>query len=252
VVIASVTPGVTATEMADILRDFAMFDGDMSIDNTMIDHDENPSVDGVYAAISLSYANGDVVRYAINPNDMGEFTCETENAIAGYIQQEVDAGRTILSSTPYFESKFIPSPPANFCGDAIVDTTPYACDDGGTDDGDGCSAICEIEDPQPPYLIGLDTDLDGEADILDADLDGNLDLPVDVSCNFPIDYVFDLIADVPGQHTYFGGSMPQGMSLGQGSGRITYNPPCSDAGQSFVAAFNADNGPALAINFRVE
>lgn len=47
-------------------------------------------------------------------------------------------------------------PPGPFCGDGIVNEPSEQCDDGNNIDGDGCSAICEIEDlPPPPSPSGL-------------------------------------------------------------------------------------------------
>lgn len=43
-----------------------------------------------------------------------------------------------------------PEPPVNVCGDNVLNMGVEECDDGNLIDGDGCSSICEIEEPVPP------------------------------------------------------------------------------------------------------
>ena len=38
----------------------------------------------------------------------------------------------------------VPGTP-HFCGDGVIDRAHETCDDGNTDDGDGCSASCSLE-----------------------------------------------------------------------------------------------------------
>lgn len=77
------------------------------------------------------------------------------------------------------------------CGDATVGASE-GCDDGNVDDGDGCSAVCQVEPyygcmgSGPSVCSPLDTDSDGMSDLdeaklgydpsqADADMDGILD-----------------------------------------------------------------------------
>jgi len=41
------------------------------------------------------------------------------------------------------------------CGDGILDAPEEQCDDGNTEAGDGCSSVCQLEDPifHPPYSL---------------------------------------------------------------------------------------------------
>jgi len=86
-------------------------------------------------------------------------------------------------------------------------------------------------------VVGIDRDGDGIADWIDADGDQVLDGPYNVGCTAPFPWEGTLIVDPAGEHTFFASNMPQGMGLDQGSGAILYNPPCSDAGQTFRPTF---------------
>lgn len=50
--------------------------------------------------------------------------------------------------TPILNSvtiEYLPASPAPFCGDGIINQASEQCDDGNNQDGDGCSANCQIE-----------------------------------------------------------------------------------------------------------
>ncbi len=54
-----------------------------------------------------------------------------------------------------------------FCGDGAIDLGEV-CDDGNLLDGDGCSAVCKLEGPQPEICDdGIDNDEDGRTDCAD-------------------------------------------------------------------------------------
>jgi hypothetical protein len=103
-------------------------------------------------------------------------------------------------------------------------------------------------------IIGLDTNLDGKVDVIDSDGDHVLDTVIGVACNDPYGAVqYQIIAESPIAHpNYFGSGMPAGMSLHQGTGVITYDPPCSDAGQLFSPTFYISGAEFhMSIPFRV-
>jgi len=103
-------------------------------------------------------------------------------------------------------------------------------------------------------IIGLDTNLDGEVDVIDSDGDHVLDTVIGVACNDPYGArQFQIIAESPLAHpNYFGSGMPAGMSLDQGTGVITYDPPCSDAGQTFDPSFQISGAEyGMTIGFHV-
>ncbi|MCA9603310.1 MAG: hypothetical protein KC417_14860, partial [Myxococcales bacterium] len=61
----------------------------------------------------------------------------------------------------------------NVCGDGVPDGTVETCDDGNGQDGDGCSAGCQIEtswrcDGAPSSCERVDTDDDGVPEDGDA------------------------------------------------------------------------------------
>jgi len=88
-----------------------------------------------------------------------------------------------------------------------------------------------------PRIVGIDRDGDGIADWVDADEDNVLDGPYNVSCSAPFAWEGTLIVSPPGDYTFFGSGLPQGMVLLAGSGEVHYDPPCSDAGQMLSAGF---------------
>ena len=57
------------------------------------------------------------------------------------------------------------------CGDGVITDAEEACDDANTDDGDGCSSACEVEEgwicEGEPSVCERDSDLDGRIDELD-------------------------------------------------------------------------------------
>ena len=85
--------------------------------------------------------------------------------------------------------------------------------------------------------MGIDYDGDGIADNVDADGNGVLDNAIGIDCNFPYPYEFWLIAENAGENpTYTGVDMPQGMGVAP-DGKIGYDAPCSDSGQTFIPGF---------------
>ena len=103
-------------------------------------------------------------------------------------------------------------------------------------------------------IIGLDTNMDGRVDIIDADGDHVLDTVVGVACNDPYGArEFQLIAESPLAHpNYFGSGLPAGMGVDAGTGVIIYDPPCSDAGQYFTPVFGISGmTDGMTIQFRV-
>jgi len=104
-------------------------------------------------------------------------------------------------------------------------------------------------------IIGLDINMDGQVDIVDADGDHILDgPPVGVACNDPYGaFQFKIIAESPRPSpSYTGSGLPAGMSINSGTGVITYDPPCSDAGQVFTpAVYISGMNWSMDISFRV-
>jgi len=105
-------------------------------------------------------------------------------------------------------------------------------------------------------IYGIDMNGDGIADAVDADEDGDIDSPISVSCSAPFPYEHTLIVDPPGNFTYFGVDLPEGMGLSQGTGVIGYVPPCSDVGQShsvgFYASGQSQTTPLVTVSYNVE
>jgi len=87
-----------------------------------------------------------------------------------------------------------------FCGDNILDELYEDCDDGNTEDGDGCSNTCLIEEPPEPECTDVDQDgysiEGGDCGLVDCD-DANLDVnpgarevcynQIDDDCDYLID-----------------------------------------------------------------
>ena len=88
-----------------------------------------------------------------------------------------------------------------------------------------------------PRIVGIDYNHDGVADNVDADGNGVLDNVINASCTAPFPYKMDLIVSPAGTYNYFGTGMPAGMGVDSGTGQIVYDPPCSNAGQTFTPAF---------------
>jgi len=103
-----------------------------------------------------------------------------------------------------------------------------------------------------PQIVGIDYDGDGIADNVDANHDGILDNTINASCTAPFPYKMNLIVSPSGTYNYFGTGVPQGMGVDSGTGQIVYDPPCSDAGQTFTPAFYV-NGMTTSVEttFRV-
>jgi cysteine-rich repeat protein len=72
----------------------------------------------------------------------------------------------------------------NVCGDGVIGPAE-GCDDGNTNPGDGCDAVCLIEDP-PPEAIFCGNKIYECGDTLDNDMDGLIDLD-DPECTTPCD-----------------------------------------------------------------
>lgn len=101
------------------------------------------------------------------------------------------------------------------CGNDIIEEGEE-CDDGNTQDGDGCSSICEIEPPQPPQpqddVDVVCSDSSTTIDILDNDFDPDSNL-------FPPDVT---ITDQPDN-----GSI---TNINSTTGAVTYDPDDSFIG----------------------
>jgi hypothetical protein len=125
----------------------------------------------------------------------------------------------------------------------FLEEEPPAC---GVDaSGDGQVSIgevqkiinCFLENCPAPVLVGLDTNGDGIAEIVDADGNGTLDGKFSADCSASAPISVRLIALYEGPNPVFlASNMPQGMSLDPG-GRITYQPSCADEGSTFTPSF---------------
>lgn len=111
--------------------------------------------------------------------------------------------------------------------------------------GDGAVSIGEVQkvincflgDCPAPVLVGLDTDGDGEAEIVDADADGVLDASFPADCAASAPFSLRIIARYAGPAPVFQASgLPAGMTL-HPDGRITYLPSCADEGTTFSPGF---------------
>lgn len=87
--------------------------------------------------------------------DEGE-ECDDNNTIN---ETECDYGDQVCDDTTYCNAEgtaYLTSlPSGGYCGDGVNDTSDEECDDGNTADGDGCSAICEIEEAIPECGNGV-------------------------------------------------------------------------------------------------
>lgn len=125
----------------------------------------------------------------------------------------------------------------------FLETEPPSC---GVDaGGDGNVSIGEVQkvincflgECPAPLLLGLDTNGDGMAEVVDANGDGALDaaVPADCAAGGPLSVRLVALYAGPGA-VFMAATLPEGMSL-EPDGRITYLPPCSDEGKTFRPAF---------------
>jgi PKD repeat protein len=91
-------------------------------------------------------------------------------------------------------------------------------------------------------IVGIDYDNDGITDNVDANGDGGLDNTINTSCNAPFPYEWNVIAIPPGQYTYFATDLPQGMDFSQGTGHITFDPACNQAGLDYTVGLTVSDG----------
>lgn len=108
--------------------------------------------------------------------------------------------------------------------------------------------------PEQPQIVGLDTDGDGIANLVDANGNNELDGIISIDCNFPVPYTHQLLVDSSGPHTFFGNELPQDMTLNQGTGEIVYQPDCDQAGQTYRPEFqvNGTSGEWMTIQYEVQ
>jgi hypothetical protein len=96
---------------------------------------------------------------------------------------------------------------------------------------------CFLEDCPSPVIVGLDTNGDGVAEIVDADGNGTLDAAFPADCAATAPYGIQLVALYAGPNPVFAANgLPEGMTLSPG-GQITYLPPCSQEGSTQSPAF---------------
>jgi len=103
-------------------------------------------------------------------------------------------------------------------------------------------------------IIGLDTNMDGKVDVIDADGNHVLDQVIGVACNDPYGAMqFQIIYESPiADPAVTGSGLPAGMSVNSANGVITYDPPCSNAGQAFSPSFQLSGAKdGMIITFRV-
>ena len=100
----------------------------------------------------------------------------------------VKSGKSVNDDDP---SKVVLTPAAPICGNDVVEP-PEQCDDGNTDDGDGCSSICTVE--PVPSCTGADFDPDavlaGHTSVFSwntLNINGNVDLKCSGSAGFNLD-----------------------------------------------------------------
>jgi cysteine-rich repeat protein len=98
------------------------------------------AVQGVTSSAALTQAD-DTGYWTFAMQTTG-LTAGTYNLMA--VSTSSDGSIISPESSPLMFELIDTLPSAPVCGDGVVET-PEVCDDGNTDDGDGCSSLCELE-----------------------------------------------------------------------------------------------------------
>jgi hypothetical protein len=95
-------------------------------------------------------------------------------------------------------------------------------------------------------ILGIDLDYDGIADVVDADGNGVVDTPIELSCG---QYTTSQLISENATGDYTSTTTPEGMQVSP-SGVIDYTPDCDDAGTTQRATFERD-GAQLSADYTI-